>query len=191
MPAGRADRRRPEARQAVRVGQALWIRVVVPRGWALTTPWDLEQAQPTTRRVDPPAARSTPAGAPESPDPLPSWGRLRLGVSQEASTHLIARPPRAGDRSATSYGPGEPKTGSQQRWANASLVVEIKGYRGEDLEKRRLRWTPNECSAQQPRPARLLDLRRADRDLPDRGRLQGEGGKRIRRDDRPTPRGAA
>jgi hypothetical protein len=37
----------------------------------------------------------------------------------------------------------------------------------------------------------LGELWEVDRDLPDRGRLQGEGGRRIRRDDRPGPRGAA
>ena len=71
------------------------------------------------------------------------------------------------------------------------LVVEIKGYRREDAKEKKATmdtyWVP---ARQQPRHARPLGVRRAHRDLPDRIRLRGEGGERVRRDDRPGRRDA-
>jgi len=63
------------------------------------------------------------------------------------------------------------------------LVVEIKGYRREDAKEKKATHLLG-ARRQQPRHARPLGVRRAHRDLPDRVRLQGEGGERVRRDDR-------
>ena len=65
------------------------------------------------------------------------------------------------------------------------LVVEIKGYRREDAKEKKATmdtyWVPGVNNLGTLRP---LGVRRVHRGLPDRGRLQGEGRERVRRDDR-------
>ena len=65
------------------------------------------------------------------------------------------------------------------------LVVEIKGYRREDAKEKKSTmetyWVPG---VNQPAAIWPLGLCRVHRGLPDRGRLQGQGRKRVQQDDR-------
>ena len=65
------------------------------------------------------------------------------------------------------------------------LIVEIKGYRREDAKEKKATmdtyWVPGVNNLGNYRP---LGLRRIHRGLSDRGRLQGEGRKRVQQDDR-------
>jgi hypothetical protein len=83
-----------------------------------------------------------------------------------------------------------------RRGGPAAPVVEIKGYRGEDAKEKKATmetyWVPGVNNLGHLWP---LGLRRVHRCLPDRGRLQGQGRKRVQQDDRraaqPGPTGAA
>ena len=64
------------------------------------------------------------------------------------------------------------------------LIVEIKGYRREDAKEKKSTmdtyWVPGVNNLRHVRP---LGVRRVHRGLPDRGRLQGQGRKRVQQDD--------